>query len=117
DSWDYAGPLALLLWIPVLLSRKKDYRWWVMTWALTTPYIHIHGLTHVLLFPVGVIGWIVNLNYFTGLIVSKYMLIVPLSVYLRSWWESRKDNRLAEWLARLRTPPTPAVPGIEGTST
>ena len=41
DLWDIVGPWCLLLWIPPLLSRTRDLRWWVMTWALTTPYLHI----------------------------------------------------------------------------
>lgn len=102
DSWDFAGAFALLLWVPVLLSRTRDYRWWVMTWALTTPYIHIHGMTHVLLFPVGIIGWLVNINYLTGLIVSRYMLLVPLYVYLVSWWRSWQTDRLSDGLRQWR---------------
>jgi hypothetical protein len=88
SSWELFGPSVLALWIPVLLSRQKDYRWWVATWALTTPYLHIHGLTHVLLFPVGAVGWLVQVNYFTGLIKSHYLLIVPLVVYVMSWLSS-----------------------------
>jgi hypothetical protein len=97
NSWQLFGPFVLLLWIPVFLSQKKDYRWWVATWALTSPYLHIHGLTHLLLFSTGIAGWLVQGNYFTGPLNAHYVLIVPLIIYFQSWRESWATDRLHLW--------------------
>ncbi|HEX2619377.1 MAG TPA: hypothetical protein VHL11_04495 [Phototrophicaceae bacterium] len=107
DVWDQVGAPIFLLWIPVFLSRTRDYRWWVATWALTVPYLHHHGLTHLLTVPVGPIGWLVDISFFTGLTAATYLLIVPAVVYVLAWRESWKTDWLALLLARRRSQPQP----------
>lgn len=123
DLWSYLGPIVLLFWVPVLLSRKKDYRWFVAAWMLTSPYLHIHALLYMLVFPVGWIGWIVQVNYLTGLTVALYLMIVPAYVYLMSWRASWQTDWLSVWLARRRgiqevpPPPSQEAPRLWGQQT
>lgn len=101
--WQFLGPVILLLWIPVLLSRRQDYRWWVAAWALTVPYLHMHGLTHLLVVPVGAIGWLVQVNFVlpailgTGLVEAVYLMVIPAVVYLTAWGSD------SAWASRLRS--------------
>lgn len=104
DLWRYFGPAVLLLWVPVLLSKRRDYVWWVAAWALTVPYIYVWTLTFLIMMPVGLVGWGVMANYFlapvvgTGFILSTFLQIIPLVVYLRAWAKSWQDDRLMDAL-------------------
>jgi hypothetical protein len=82
DLWRFFGPFVLLLWIPVLWTRNRSYTIFAATWALTTPYIHPHGLTHLLVTagPIGVVG---HIGYLIGYDKSLVLLqITSLLVYL-----------------------------------
>ncbi len=121
DLWPVAGPVLLLLWVPVFLSRTRDYRWWVAAWALTVPYLHIHGLLHVLIQPIGPVGWWVQVNFLLpvlfgqGLSLQSYhLLLIPGIVYLYAWSRSWSSDWLSLVLARLRAGTTnPAQPTAE----
>ena len=107
DLWDIVGPWCLLLWIPPLLSRTRDLRWWVMTWALTTPYLHIHGLTHIMVFPLEGWGWWIQSGYVFSALWGPnnayYLMLVPIAVYLLSWSRSWRTDLLGMWLISRNT--------------
>ncbi len=103
--WYLTGPLILVLWIPVLASRTQDPRWWVATWFLTAPYFNIHMFVHLLVFPVGLVGLIPQINFITSYIRGRYlaipvlMQILPFWVYVESLRRSWETNRLRDlWL-------------------
>lgn len=85
DLWQITGPLVLLLWIPVLLcvNRLRDLTWWAATWVLTTPYIYPHGLVHLLVHPVGLVGWGVQAAYITGFGVLLWLNVIPMVLYVQ----------------------------------
>jgi hypothetical protein len=82
DLWQYVGPMTLLLWLPIIVNRNRDYRLFVATWALTTPYLHPHGLTHALVV-MGPLAWTNLSGYFLGF--GKQLILLqfaPLIVYI-----------------------------------
>jgi hypothetical protein len=88
DLWRYTGPAILMLWAFTL--TKKSYRLWVATWMMTTPYIHMHGATHMLAVagPIGLLG---NISYITGFGHQLVILqIVPMYLY---------GSALLQWLS------------------
>lgn len=88
DLYKYFGAIVFVLWIPVLLTRSKNMRWWAATWALTVPYLQIHALIYVLIFPTGWWGWIVQLGYFISPYSLLFMVIVPIIMYLQNAWQA-----------------------------
>lgn len=107
DLWRYTGPAILLLWVPVFLSRKKDFVWWTATWVLTVPYLYVWTLTFLIMLPIGWVGWGVQISYGTGFVLSTFLQIIPLVIYLRCWWRSWRTDRLSAWLQRWRRRPQP----------
>ena len=77
DLWQYVGPIILLLWVPIIVTRNRDYRLFVVTWALTTPYLHVHGLTHLLVV-LGPIAWTNHFGYFIALVLGDQLLMILL---------------------------------------
>lgn len=125
DLWQYTGPIVLLLWLPVLFT--KDLKLWIATWALTTPYIHAHGLTHLLvaLGPIGLIG---NIGYLVGFDRLILLQVLPASIYVYALIQMLRpafSSGIPEWLShpagsRLPYRPTrpqqtsPATPQARG---
>lgn len=95
--WETFGPVLLLFWVPVFLTRTQDYRWWVAAWALTVPHFHVHNLAHVLTFPTMGVGWLGHLAYFTGYDNYAYLMIIPFALYVASFWNWwQKGNTVDE---------------------
>jgi hypothetical protein len=109
DTWQYFGPVVLLLWIPVIWTRNRSYTIFAATWALTTPYIQPHSLTHMLVTagPIGVvehigyvIGWDKNLVLLQ--ISSLLIYLSPLYPRLRMWLVSIPP--FSRWSSRHPAP-------------
>jgi hypothetical protein len=115
DLWRYTGPAILLLWVPVFLSRRKDFIWWTATWVLTVPYLYVWTLTFLILLPIGPVAWGVQVSFVTGFVLSTFLQVIPLVIYLRCWWQSWRTDRLMDGLRRWRahqpTPHMSAEPG------
>jgi hypothetical protein len=109
DLWRYTGPAILLLWIPVFLSRRVDFVWWTATWVLTVPYLYVWTLSFLIMLPVGWIGWGVQISYVAGFVLSTFLQVIPLVIYLRSWWRSWRTDRLMDALRALYARPRPAA--------
>lgn len=92
DTWRIFGPIVLVLWIPVLLSRRKDFVWWTVTWVLTVPYLWVWILSFLVILPIGPIIWGVQISYVTGFVVSTFLQIIPFMVYLYRLWYTWKAN-------------------------
>jgi len=97
DLWQYTGPLILLLWLPVLLTKKRDYRLFVATWALTTPYLQVHGLTHLLVVLSGPVAWTNHIGYVIGfgkqlVVLQGTALIVYIVCVYQLYWGARTTN-------------------------
>lgn len=100
DLWQHTGPIILLLWLPVLFT--KDLKLWIATWVLTTPYIHAHGLTHLLvaLGPIGLIG---NIGYLVGFDRLILLQALPASLYAYALIRMLRpafSSGIPEWLSR-----------------
>jgi hypothetical protein len=112
--WYLTGPLIVLLWIPVLLARTQDIRWWIATWFLTVPYFNIHLFVHLLVFPVGVIGLIPNLAYLTSIFRGRFladpvlMQIFPLWIYGMSLRQAWSTHHLRDLWLRWQPPTIPS---------
>lgn len=96
--WPYTGPLVLVLWLPLFLSKPpRRMDWFAATFLLTTPYINPNGLLSLLIFPIGLVAWLVQIHFRTGPNAGALFLLVPMLVYLRHlpiWW---KDNLMRDW--------------------
>lgn len=117
DLWDFTGAWILALWMPVLLSQKRDLRWWVITWTLTTPYIQIYGLTYILVFPTDGWGWWAQLGYLIGLENRMLLMFMPFALYLLSWYRSWQTDWLSVLIARMRGRSVPLVTPVTSDST
>lgn len=84
DLWRRFGPANLLLWVPILIFRPKSYTLWAATWMLTTSYVHIHGMTHLLV-TTGPIGLIGHIGYALGF-GHQLVLVQALPLYLYATW-------------------------------
>ena len=93
DLWQYLGPLVLVLWLPILLTRNRDYRVFMVTWALTTPYLHVHGLTHMVAIISGPIAWTNHIGYVIGfgkqLILLQITGLIVYILFLYRWYRGR----------------------------
>jgi len=104
DLWTHLGPLVLLFWLPVFITRSKSYVLWTATWALTVPYLYPHGLTHVLVAtgPIGVIGHIGYLLGFGQQLI--WLQVMPLVVYIAAW--PQLQSKVSIMISRIKRPRT-----------
>ena len=103
DLWQITGPAILVLWIPIALSRRRDFIWWTATWLLTVPYLYVWTLSFFIMLPVGLIIWGVQISFATGFVVSTFLQIIPLIIYLQRWWLSWRTDWLSTLIRAMRT--------------
>ena len=108
DTWRIFGPMVMLLWLPLLISRRKDFIWWTATWFLTVPYVYVWSLTFLAMLPVGWIVWGLHLSYAMGFVVSTVLQLIPLAIYLwRLWlaWQAHKaTTQLKQDISAVSSP-------------
>ncbi len=100
DFWDITGPAILLLWIPVFLSRTRNYMWWTTTWLLTVPYVFNTGFLFLMILPVAPIIWGTQAQYLLGFESPPYIQIISVILYLSYWWQSLPTDRLMSLLQK-----------------
>lgn len=98
DFWDFTGISIVMLWIPVFLSRSKNYAWWTTTWLLTVPYVFNSGFLFLMMLPIGPIIWGTQLQYVFGFESPPYIQFVSIILYLIYWWQSLPSDRLMTYL-------------------
>jgi len=87
--WEFIGPWASILWLPLLLKPCKDYdclKLILATSALAMPYYQQHSLVTLQVLPIGPIAWIGNIGflfYFLRWSALELTVLLPIAVYLR----------------------------------
>jgi hypothetical protein len=77
--WAIAGPFLWLLWIPVIYS--KSWRFFVATWVLTAPYLHVHSLVIFAALPLGLSGVWLWLPHFLEPSQAQWIILAPATIY------------------------------------
>lgn len=96
DTWQYIGPAGLILWLPIFLTRNRSFSGFTAAWALSVPYLQVHGLLYVLMTS-GPIGLLAHVGYLMGFGEDIIILqIFSLAVYImafRPWWQQHQAGR------------------------
>ncbi len=86
--WQWLGPVAVLLWLPVLLPLSKTKRLILLTatTALSLPYFQHTDLLALFVLPIGWVPLAGNLSFYLFAKYSwpglKALAIIPLGIYL-----------------------------------
>ncbi len=92
--WEFVGPWALLLWLPVLpagLPRQEKLLLFLTTSALTMPYYQQKSILALQTFPIGWIAWLGNIGFlffFFQWQALELVTLVPLVLYCRYTWKA-----------------------------
>lgn len=107
DTWELFGPVILILWAPLLALRSRSYIWWAATCFLTIPHLYPHSLVHLIVLPIGPVGWLFNLPYVVGFGKATYLHIVPFMIYLMllSQHIAERYGVQRQWFYRFRGDP------------
>jgi hypothetical protein len=115
DTWQFVGPLAVLVWIPYLLIRNRSYSGFVAAWALSSPYVNTHGLTHLLV-TVGPVGLLTDLGYILGhgthLVILQITSVIVYLMAFHPWWQQRQ----AANADKTESPPTESESEVASSS-
>jgi len=99
--WQYIGPLALVLWIPVIyfpFSKGHRILMFVAAMGLALPYFQQNDLLALYVMPAGWCGLLANIGYLTaqfGWGMLKLMVFIPVVVYLGVIGLHRREQQAA----------------------